>query len=304
MSGMEPQGWLQNALEELLALAPVAENDPDDAWRAVVLIARLLGSPSGPTPPSDVLRRLQALLARAGLPEPEPLLERLVAELKAEDDPAGPLLDVLLDIDDALGALSLYGDRGTARALSRRAEELLVRSAARVRPLVELATLRRATVRPDSDAAMLWDAVVQAPSAITEEVSPKVRAPTARRRPVVPLPIPREAMRPQAWTGGASLSFASEDGETRAWCYEEGGRLRLELRGTPTPPSRARLSVLRRDGALEVATTELPLEVSGNTAYADLGPVAGPESLVHALLARAGLAQEEADLRLVVMHED
>lgn len=95
---MEPQVWLRKVFDELLALAPMAEGDPDDAWRAVVLIARLLESPSGPTPPAEVLRRLPALMERAGLPEPEPLLERLSTELKKDDDPAGALLDVLLDI--------------------------------------------------------------------------------------------------------------------------------------------------------------------------------------------------------------
>jgi hypothetical protein len=306
---MEPQDWLQNALDELLSLAPVAEDDPNDAWRAVVLMARLLASPSGPTPPAEVLRRLPALLARAGLPEPEPLLQRLSEELKAEDDPAGPLLDVLLDIDDSLGVLSLHGDSVSTQALSRRAAELVARFASRVVPLMGFAALRRATVRPGSEAAGLWDAVAHAPAVLPmEELQDRSRkdqerAPPARRRRVRVLTLPREAARPHALTGAEPLAFTSPDGETRAWLYEEDGRLRLELHGAPQPPTNARLAVLRREDQAERAATELPLEISGRTAYADLGPTAGQGNLLFALLAQAGLPLEEADLHLVVTHD-
>lgn len=305
---MRPQDWLQKAFAELLRLAPVAEAEPDDAWRAVVLISRLLGSPSSPTPPPEVLRRLPTLLKLAGLPEPEPLLERLSAELNEEDDPAGPLLDALLDIDDALGVLWLYGDAVLAGELSRRAVELVLRSASRVRPLKEFAAMRRATVRPDVEVAALWEAVARPPAVLPAEATPKrfrpERAPTARRRHAVVLPLPRELSRPQAWTGSAPLSVTSPDGETRVWLYEEAGRLRLELHATSTPPTRARLVVLRREEAGEQAATELPLDVFGTTAYADLGPVAGQGNLVHTLLAQAGLRQEDAELQLVVIHDD
>lgn len=300
---MDPQDWLQNALDELLSLASVAEDDPDDAWRAVVLMARLLASPSGPTPPAEVLRRLPALLACAGLPEPEPLLERLSAELAAEDDPAGPLLDVLIDIDDGLSVLSLYGDAVSARSLSQRASEIIARSASRVGPLKDFAVLRRATVRPDSEVAALWGTVAHSPAESRPVQSQKEPVPTVWRWPVM-VPLPREAIRPHAWTPSAPLLLSSQDGEVRAWLYEEKGRLRLEVRGPSIPPTRARLVVLRRDDAVEQAATDLPLEVSGNTAYADLGPVVGQGNLLHALLVRAGLPQEEADLGLMVMHDD
>lgn len=305
---MEPQKWLQNALDELLGLAPVAEDDPDDAWRAVVLVARLLGSPSGPPPPADVLLRLSALLARAGLPEPEPLLERLTVELTAEDDPAGPLLDVLLDIDDCLGALSVSGGTDQAEALSQRAAERISRFAARTGPLKDFAELRGATVRPGSAAAMLWSAVPQESEKVAREYTP--RSPRATRLPPVRLPpaavlsLPRQATYLRAWTGAPPLAFASQDQRTRAWLYEEAGRLRLELRGTTVPPARARLDVSRRKGRKALASMDLPLEVSGNTAYANLGPAVGRGNLLHALLTRAGIPPEQADVRLVVMHDD
>jgi len=312
---MEPQDWLHQALEELLALAPVAENDPNDAWRALVLVGRLLGSPFGPIPPAELLRRLPALLARAGLPEPEPLLERLSADLKTEDDPAGPLLDTLLDIDDALGVLSISGDAQTARVLVRRATALVSRSAARVHPLRDFAEFRAATVRPDSHTAALWNAVTHASDPLPAEAppaqpqeSPVPKVPLQAGTPPQPhrlvgLWFPREAFHALAWTGSAPLAFASQDGGTRAWLYEEEGRLRLELRGTSATPTRARLQLVRRDDSSEKATLEFTLEVSGNTAYADLGPAVGEGNLLHRILARAGLAPEEADVHLVVMDD-
>ncbi len=304
---MEPQDWLQNGLDELLSLTPATEDDPNDAWRAVVLTARLLGSPSGPPPPAEVLRRLPALLARAGLPEPEPLLERLAVELRAGDDPAGPLLDVLLDIDDGLGVLSLSGGIDQARSLSQRAAQLLSRFAARILPLEGFAALRGATVRSDSAAAVLWGAIAQAAVAAARESSlqwPRgTRAPTARLSQVVVLSLPRQATHLRAWTGAAPLAFASQDQGTRAWLYEEAGRFRMELRGTSTPPTRARLEVSRRDEEAARASMDLTLEVSGNTAYADLGPAAGQGNLLHVLLAQAGIPIEDADVRLVVTHD-
>ncbi|XXF75159.1 hypothetical protein P2318_18995 [Myxococcaceae bacterium GXIMD 01537] len=309
MTAMEPQDWLQNALAELLGLAPVCEEDPEDAWRAVVLIARLLGSPAGPTPPSEMLRRLPVLLKRAGLPETEPLLQRLAEELNAEDDPAGPLLDALLDVDDSVGVLSLYGDTSSARALSRRAAELVARFASRVSPLEGFAAFRGATVRPGSDVAELWEAVAHAPAVLpTDEAQERFReeqeqVPTVRRRQVRRLLLPWEVARPHAWTGAEPLVLTSPDGETRAWLYEENGRLRLELHGTSQPPTRARLAVLRRDDQDERAGIDLPLELSGRTAYADLGPAAGQGNLLYALLAQAGLPLEKAELHLVVTHD-
>ncbi|MCY1047037.1 hypothetical protein OV208_37395 [Corallococcus sp. bb12-1] len=305
---MEPQDWLQKAFDELVELASLAEIDLDDAWRGMVLISRLLGSPSGPTPPAEVLRRLPALREQAGRPDPESLVARLSEELAADDDAEGALLDSLLDVDDALGVLSLNGDTDAAQALSRSASELLVRFPSRVRPLEDFATLRGATVRPDSEVATLWKEVAHVPA------TPATRAPAsegprqdrlspARHRSTVVMRLPSEALRAQAWTVSSTVPFLSQDGATQAWLYEESGQLWLELRGAAAPPTSARFVVSRRGDAIERASFEVSLETSGNTAYADLGPIVGQGNRLHALLAQAGLAREEADLRLVVMND-
>jgi hypothetical protein len=62
--------------------------------------------------------------------------------------------------------------------------------------------------------------------------------------------------------------------------------------------------VLRRDDQDERAAIDLTLDMSGRTAYADLGPAAGQGNLLYALLTQAGLPLEEADLHLVVAHDD
>jgi hypothetical protein len=58
--------------------------------------------------------------------------------------------------------------------------------------------------------------------------------------------------------------------------------------------------VLRKADGVEVASRAVPLERSGNTGYADLGPAVGPESLLIRLLAQAALPLDEVELRLVV----
>lgn len=301
---MEPQDWLQKALEELLVLAPVAENDPDDAWRAIVLLARLLGSPSGPTPPAEVIRHLPALLSLAGQPGPDALLDRLSEELESAEDPAGPLLDVLLDIDDSLGVLSLSGDQAQTQKLFRSAAERVARAPERVEALGAFATLRIATVRPDSPTAVLWNAVARASapsqaSPVTPPPSPGSEFRGHQRS--VRLVFPEQALRAAAWTSPVTLVLEAPSGKPRAWLYEEAGRLQLELQGSFSSPLRLRLAVVRKDDATEKASAELTADVSGNTAYADLGPAAGQGNLLYTLLAQAGLSAEEAALYLVVM---
>src|SRR5687768_1289539 len=99
---MDPGAWLQKALDELVELGPMVGFDPSDAWRAGALIARLLGSPSGPVPPAEIVRRLPEILAIAGRPDTRMLIDRVAEELDSETDPWGALLDALLDVDDTV----------------------------------------------------------------------------------------------------------------------------------------------------------------------------------------------------------
>ncbi|AFE05809.1 hypothetical protein COCOR_04402 [Corallococcus coralloides DSM 2259] len=307
MSSLAPREWIQKAWVELAQLAPMAEVEPDDAWRALVLAARLLDSPFDLVPPTELLRRLPDLVQQAGLPEPAALLTRLASELDGEADPEGPLLDVLLDIDDAMGVLNLLGDAKSAASLAHDSIAFIARHPSRIRALERFAVLRQATLRPELRSAAIWTAVIRAPESSSDIVSKEARRDERPSSgwvpPVVVLPLPVETFRPQAWTGTNTVSLQSEDGVTQAWLYEDAGRLLLEIRGGLPPPTKARLVARRRVDARELAVLDLQLTVEGHTAYVDLRNAGGQGNPLHGLLARTGLPADEVELRLVVMHE-
>ncbi len=161
---MNPSRWLQGALDELIALAPDAKDDPADAWRAVTLLARVLGSPTGLVPPPAIVQMLPELLEVAGLPEPEDILTMVDQALASDLDPWGPLIDGLLDADDAVGGLVLGGQDHAARELAARVAGLVSLYPERTIPLGRFAQMRLETVRSDAIVAEIWRAVEHAPA--------------------------------------------------------------------------------------------------------------------------------------------
>lgn len=311
---MDPAAWLQKALEELIELELIAESDPADAWRAVALLARLLGSPSGPPPPRALVQRLPVILIVAGSAGPQDLLDRIASELDSELDPAGPLFDALLDTDDALGILALSGQKETALALARRAAGLVSLYPERVISLGPFAEMRLQTLREGAAAGFLWSAVERAPvhalvdalpapasSALRVEKFPEIRAP--RVRPAVrSFRIPRE-LHPAA--AAASDTAEVRELETAepglpAWVYADKGRMRLEIQGVGTGPLTVVLIAECVEDGAEVARIAIDIEISGSTAYADLGPWTGPENALHRFVAGTDLASSDVRLLLEV----
>lgn len=184
---MDPSAWLQKAFDELVELGSGAERDPSDAWRSVALMARLLGSASGPKPPDEMMQRLPALLAVAGEPDIQMLLGRLADELDAGDDAWGPLLDALLDLDDAIGLLHLSGQSAAELEVARRVAGLVSLHPERVLSLGAFAEMRLATVHDDAAVHRIWSAVEGAPAevlaAALPEQAPDEVAQLARSRP-------------------------------------------------------------------------------------------------------------------------
>lgn len=310
---MDPAAWLRKALDELVELGPVAEDDPADAWRAATLIARLLGSPSGPISPAALVRRLPQLLTVAGLPDPQALLDRLADELDAETDPAGPLFDTLLDIDDTLGVLATSGQSTTALELARRSAALVSLYPERVHVLGSFADMRLQTVRDGTATGLLWGTVERAPAHAVVEALPAPassgsrvdRLPETRAAPVhaqaLSFYIPEEMHRPAAESETAEARELETVGAgLQAWVYAEQGRMRLEVRGAGAGPLTAVLIAERvKDGA-EVSRVAIDVEISGSTLYADLGPWAGPENALHRLVAGTGLVSSNVRVRLAV----
>jgi len=313
MHVMDHAAWLQKTLDELVELALVAENDPADAWRAAALIARLLGSPSGPVPPAVLVRRLPEILAVAGMPDPQQLLDRVADELESDTDPWGPLLDALLDADDAFGVLTTSGQSQMALELARRTAGLVSMFPERVISLGPFADMRLQTVRENAAAGLLWSAVERAPAHALVEALPAPASFTAHAEKLRPsrrtlvgayvwsLRLPEQLHQAAAASETAEVcEFETKDAGLRAWVEAEGGRMKLEIRGVGAESVTATLVAERAVDGVEVSSVTVNIEVSGSTAYVDLGPWAGPENLLHRLVAASGLASSQVRFRLTV----
>lgn len=311
---MDPTLWLRRANEELEELSSAEVSAPDDAWRALTLIARLLGSPSGPTPPATMVAQLDALLGMSSEPDPAGVLDMVLDGLESGSDPWGPLLDALLDVDDTLGVLRIWGADTDADELARRVAALVSLHPERTIALGSFAQMRLATVRSDSAAAVLWRSVLAAPGqllAAALRVEPASSRQLQSRQPAreaarFRLALPREAHLAAAATqradgeGPHSFKLSTSDERIRAWLYEEEGRLRLEVSGLPDETKTVRLVALAADGTRELAETDVSLERDGSNAYADLGPSVGEGNSLHALVKASGLAADSVDVVLEV----
>lgn len=300
---MDPEGWLQKAYDELVELGPRAEEKSADAWRAVVLIGRLLGSPAAPRPPAEFVGRLPRLLALAGSPDVRELLERVAHHLGAEIDPWGPLLDALLDSDDTLLVLSFSAPGHTTRALAQRVAGLVSLHPERVLRLRSFAEMRLATLREGADVGLMWRAVERAAALVLAEALPAAAPDSEPSRPparVLNIAFPSELLRPAADSGSQNPIELKTDGPGQAWVSEDEGRMRFEATALPAEARNAVLIAERLSDGLELKRVAFDLEVSGDTAYADLGPWAGTDNKLHRLVAETGLKASELQIRLAV----
>jgi hypothetical protein len=300
---MDPRSWLEKTRRELIALAPTAMEGEADAWRAAVLIARLQSNPQGIELPVDFGLRAHELVAVAGPPDPQTLLDDLADALDDEEDPAGPLHDVLLDVDDAVGVTSLIGDAGTAHELASRAAALVSLYPERVFELGAFADMRLGTLLPGAPIAAMWRAVEQAPATLLVEALPPVvvaRTAAAARRPQQrQVSLPRHLLQAAASSSQSeSIRLDIDSDELVAWLGLEKGRMDLEIRGKEAAPSRASLVAYDLTTDEVLAVEQLVLEVGRNTSNADLGTWAGSDNVLHRLVARTGRPVEGVDVRL------
>lgn len=307
----DPAAWLRKAQTELGELGPTAEVDPADAWRAVVLVARLLGAPDAPVPPVEIVQCLPQILSAAGSPEPERVLDRLADDLSSDGDAWGPLLDTLLDVDDTIGVLDLSGQREQARELAGRATALVSLYPERTFPLGPFAAMRLATLRDDVATARLWRAVERAPADLLADVLPAIQTPSKPSRTARPdfrareraFTVPRDLqLTAAASPADEPRELAADGAETGAWIYAERGRMLLEVRDIGSPTCTVTLAAQRAEDHAEVGRVDLEVAISGTTAYADLGPWAGGDNVLHRLVAETGLTAAELRIRLLVTH--
>lgn len=305
----DPAAWLAKAQAELGELGSTAEVDPADAWRAAVLVGRLLGAPDAPVPPLEIVHLLPRILSVAGAPEPERVLDRLADDLSSDGDAWGPLLDTMLDVDDTLGVLELSGLRHDAQELAGRAAALVSLYPERALPLGAFAAMRLATLREDVATALLWRAVERAPADLLADTLPAMQTPAepsriARSRRSARV---RSFTLPQALQQAAAASQAdepweliAEGTEPGAWIYAERGRMLLEARDATSATCTVTLVAERAADDAEVGRVDLAAAVSGTTAYVDLGPWAGGDNVLHRLVADTGLTAAELRIRVRV----
>jgi hypothetical protein len=269
--------WLKSAAIELEELVgrPVAGAD---AWRALSLAGRLKASGRAF---DDVLGPLAAAwdewVAKVAWPDGGELLEELAVELEAAGPEDGPLLDLLLDLDDLVGILSALGRGREADDLGLRAAALCACSPDRVLPLGPFSDMRLSCLAAGASSAPVWESIQEA------ALEPALLYVESRgRRKTERAPLPRRLVLAAAQSSEPASAdlLRTSDGTGVGWIEldPQSGRRQLEI---PSGAAEVRSVVVwarsRRTG--EARRLELPFEVVGNDVYADLGHPAGPGSL-------------------------
>lgn len=297
---MATHPWHQAALEELGQLRPDTDQQ-DEAWRALVLVGRLLSAPQSLVPDPMWLRALPHLQQVAGPSDPASLLDRLAAALEADDDPSGPLHDVLIDIDDELVVSTMSSGVSKSDELAARAQALVALWPERVLTLADFAEARLFTSRPNSVEYRLWTEVLAAPAAILAAALPgtAARAPVPARRPAS---APQVAYLPDTLLRAAAASPDLTElqlGEG-VWLYVSGGELRVELADRSPGATHLLLQATDRDGDDVLIERAFVVEHPGTTATV----VLGDEGALEKIAEEAGRPLGSLKIRLVVSAAD
>jgi hypothetical protein len=298
---MNARGWLDNAQQELAELGRESELTKEDAWRTLVLFARLAVSPFGHVADLSVYRRLGALQQQCQPIPAQAVLDVLAAELASTSEPAGPLHDALLDVDDTIGVLHVAGASGKAQELAAHGAGLVALWPERVPDLLEFAEMRLDAMVSTAPGAALWRAVRHAPAHLLvagmHVPRPELLRPAAVRRPARVYALPDRVLREAASTSERWEDRLSPEADV--WLSQRDGKYWMEVRDA----SRVKLELVRRDNGVVVAGRVLTPSVEGNTGYLDLGPVAGSDSLFHQLLRESGLDADAVARRVVLDDE-
>jgi len=297
---MATHPWHQAALDELGQLRPDTDRQ-DEAWRALVLVGRLLSAPQSLVPDPLWLRALPHLQQVAGPSDPASLLDRLASALEADDDPSGPLHDVLIDIDDELVVSTMSGGVSMGDELAARAQALVALWPERVLTLADFADARLSTSRPNSLEYRLWSEVLTAPAAILAAALPgtAARAPVPARRPASRAQVaylPDSLLRAAA----ASPDLSEHRLGDAAWLYVSGGELRVELADRSPGSTRLLLEATDRDGDDVLIERVFVVEHPGTTATV----VLGDEGALERIAEEAGRPLGSLKIRLVFSAAD
>jgi len=157
--------WVASARQALEELERRAEQGLSamSAYRVLVLLARLEQARAAGLEvdvPASARGLGERVAASAERPDPQALLERLETELSGDENPFGGLLDVLLQLDDAVSLAESRGEAATE--LARLADAHVALAPDRVGALGDMAENRLATLPADAAIRPLWETVARA----------------------------------------------------------------------------------------------------------------------------------------------
>lgn len=281
--------WTLTIETELYDMLGRRDLNSGDLWRVAVLLGRAAQHPA-PTVNIEALvdRASQAGVAQRALTEAarpvvEDVLDALDEALFADDDPAGPIADALLDVDDLLTVMELEGHVEEANTLATQAVALVDLAPDGPAALDQWATRRLATVAEDSPAAMLWAAVAAAGASVVlaaiparREVDREVQTILDRAGGMLAQVIPLWSTTPsvrRAWRAAAA-DYGTEwnPGEGTDWTtYNDGGTTFAQVKASKGE-SAPQLVTLVVDVGGKRWTTKLRADRQGaNSAWFKLG---------------------------------
>ena len=287
---MSADAWtltIEAELDDLLGRAGALA--PDDYWRALVLMGRAAQHPALPESVEALVGRCsetgltQRALSTAARPTAADVLDELDDALLAGDDPAGPLADALLEVDDLLSVLEFEGEAEVAGQVVAQAVALLDLEPLQVAGLDQWARQRLATLGEGAVPRELWSAVATAAANATLAVLPARASATrdvavlldraeAKGAEVIELwpstPTVRRAWRAAAADYGSGWEPAEGDNWTT---YDDDGVTFAQVRvgAGEAPPQAATLIVEAEQGRWE---TPLPAHrVGGSSVWFRLG---------------------------------
>lgn len=310
---MSPSEWIHKARNELDRLAESTLDDPNDAWRALVLSARLLGCPSPSlSVPAAIPARLAPLMNCAGPSDGQALFGRVLSSLEGDDHPWGPLLDALLDIDDALSVNELVGGLPEAKELAQRTAAVASLFPERVAPLSRFAEMRLETIRESAAVTGVWRAVMRAPAdlladalAVRSSHAPRFEttygADVVTLDTVVELPVMLLQSAASSHDGEQPIQLEVRPPGAKAWVSEEAGRMHLEILSQQPQASVVVLELKDHDTDMTLHREVLRPSKAAAIRHVDLGPWAGRENILQAALAKLGRRAES--VRVVVVLE-
>lgn len=312
--------WIRKMGRELTSLVAQDRLEDADAYRALVLLARLRDAAGSSVEPAEVqLGRgdddfCRAVLETCMVPTPEEILDEL-GELLADEAPTIDQLHMLLlDVDDLCGVLGLLGDTAqAAETADLGAAFVSIRPVSVVR-LGQFAAMRLDTLGADMPIARLWSEVCAAPAhvlanalpgtadeAVVEILVQDLLEDASGGAAMVEIPFTLGS----AVAAATTVNFESvvdHEGKVRGERFVDKGdlfynhRLAEGVVGTPT----AHLVVRDKDSQLELSREPLPAERDGRDLRVLLGPASGENGIAARLELDLGRPLDELEITIVV----